>query len=388
MEILQNFWVIGLSHWKTPVDVREKFALNKEQMEKLIETAKQNGITSILPISTCNRTEVYAAAEKPEFLTQLLWTMFQDVPLEKRISGGMTTLIQEFAYIKNSTEAVLHLFNVAAGLDSQILGDAQISGQVTEFCQIALRHNAIDAVLNRMAEQAICTGKKIKTHAWINNGAASIAHAAVRQAFVLNSPGGTHTALVIGSGKTGRLTVKSLLKFIPAKNITVISRSGEKAFQLANEFGIKASGFDSLKKEIAKADFIFAATSSPHPVITAQLLKGQNLSGKIFIDLSLPRNIEATLPATVVTIDQIADTDRHKKENYIRIAEHYIAEGIRQYYDWLSRYELAQRIKTEIHDTIFDNSLDEPHFISKSKFVDGITSSYLRHFQKSRNLAA
>jgi len=375
MQMLQNLWVIGLSHWKTPVDVREKFVLSKEQISAMIETAKQMGITSILPLSTCNRMEIYAITENPDGIIRLLF-------------GKNSNEINEFTYIKNSTEAVHHLFKVTVGLDSQILGDAQITGQVREFLQIALRHNAIDAVLNRLAELSICAGKKIKTHAPLNDGAASIAHAAVKQAFVQKFPGGNDTVLVIGSGKMGRLTVKSLLKSIPAKNIIVINRTNNKASQFTDEFGVKTSGFDSLKKEIAKADFIFAATSSPHPIITAGLLEGENLSGKIFIDLSLPRNIEAVLPAVVVTLDQLADTDKHKKENYIRLAEQYIAEGMEEYYNWLHRYELAQKIKLEIYDTIFDNSLDEPHSISKSKFVDGITGKYLRHFEKSRNLAA
>ncbi len=373
--------MIGLSHWKTPVDVREKFILSGEQIVKLIESAKERGINSILPISTCNRTEIYAIAEKPDALIDLL----------SNVSNQNKEWANEFICLKNSDEAVTHIFNVTAGLDSQILGDAQITGQIREFLQIALQHSAVGAALNRLIELALNAGKNIKTHSQLNNGASSIAHAAVRQGLALKAADENANALVIGLGKMGTLAVKSLLKFLPAENITVINRSNEKAIRLAAETGVNASEYDLLKVEISKSDLIFVATSSPQPVITEELLRGENLSGKIFIDLSLPRNIEPSLAATVISIDQLVDSGRREKENYIRLSKQFINEGISEYYEWLHRYQLAQNIKSEIHNTIFDNSLEDSSFTSQSKFVDGITGKYLRHFQKgkqSRNLAA
>ncbi len=370
--------MVGLSYRQTPLEVREKFSFSKQQIAQLIERARKIGINSIFPISTCNRTEIYAQVENP----QMLLNLFDN-----------SSELKPYAFTKNSNEAVAHLFNVTAGLDSQILGDAQITGQVREFLQIALQHQAVDAVLNRLVEDAIGVGKKIKTRTRFNSGTSSLAHAAVKHVMKQIHSGALNEirALIIGAGKMGRLTAESLLRFLNVENITIINRTDEKAIKLASRFGVNNADFSSLKGEIRKANLIFAATSSGQHIITRELLRGENLSDKIFIDLSLPRNVESSLPATVIAIDRLMDDDKTKKENYIRIAGRIIGESISNFYEWLHRYELAQDVKRTIHDTIFDNSLDEPALNPASKFVDGITGKYLRHFQKekqSRNLAA
>lgn len=376
--ILESLWLVGLSYRQTPLEVREKFSFSKQQIVQLISRAKESGINFILPISTCNRTEIYGRVEHPHDLLNLL---------------GSSGELKQYAYIKNAMEAVSHLFSVTAGMDSQILGDAQITGQVRKFLQTALSHNAVDAILNRLAEDAISAGKRIKTQTRFHNGASSIAQAAVKHVVKQILPGklnGTK-ALVAGAGKMGRLTVESLLNFLPEKNITVINRTNEKAKRLADESGVKTTDYDSLCNEVRRADLIFTATSSPQPIITCEFLKGENLSGKIFIDLSLPRNVESSLPAAIISIDHLIDTDNRRKENYIRVAEEIIKESIGNYYKWLHRYELAQHIKSEIHDSIFDNSLEEHGGLPKSKFIDDITRRHLKHFHKekqSRNLAA
>src|ERR1051325_7172256 len=129
MEILENFRMIGLSHWKTPVEVREKFALSKEQIENLLQSVKERDIKSILPISTCNRTEIYAFAEKAEVLINLLC----------EATNNSSETFYKHGYIKESTNAVKHLFKVTTGLDSQIAGDAQVTGQVNESLQLSLK---------------------------------------------------------------------------------------------------------------------------------------------------------------------------------------------------------------------------------------------------------
>src|SRR6187399_163168 len=123
--ILQNLHLVGISHWNTPVDIREQFSLSKEQMVSLYEAANQNGINSIFAISTCNRTEVYALTEHAEKLTELLLNYATSNTRNKQL---LTHQLNKYRYVKKSYEAVRHLLNVASGLDAQILGDAQITG--------------------------------------------------------------------------------------------------------------------------------------------------------------------------------------------------------------------------------------------------------------------
>lgn len=403
-DTLQNFHILGISHRNTPAEIREQFSLSKEQMAKLYAAAREQGINSIFAISTCNRTEIYAITERPEIIIDLLEVASFELRVTSENNPQPATRnsqliqqpatrnsqLQQYRYTKASDEAILHLMRVASGLDAQILGDAQITGQIREFHQLASEHTALDATLNRLIEQSISTGKKVKTETQHNAGASTIAHAAVSHA-LKQVQQRNFRALVLGAGKTGRLVVKSLLKSIHAKNITVTNRTDATATELAQELSVQAAEYGRLKNAIANADAIFAATASQQAIITNELLQGVSLDGKLFIDLSLPRNIEPSLAATVVSIDQLTDSNTQQREQYTQIAEQHIAAGIKEYQEWLSRYELAQDVKSHIAQSIFDNGLDDDESSVPSKFVDRIASKHLKHFQKgkqSRNLAA
>lgn len=385
----KNLFLVGVSHWNSSVNVREKFSLTKEQMIRLFEVAKSAGINSVFSISTCNRTEVYALAENAELVMELFIqaTIFtQPVTFNPQLA---TQDLTNHIYTKQGQKTAEHLFKVSAGLDAQILGDAQITGQIREFHQLALQHNSLDATLNRLIETAISVGKEVKAQTQLNSGAATVAHAAVR--FAVKQKQNDFSALVVGSGKTGKLVLKNLLKFISSDNISLVNRTNETSFQLAKEHAVQAYKFDSLKSQIEKSDVIFTATAAQQILITNELLQGINLSNKLFIDLSMPRNIESDLNATIIDIDELTDSDTQQRKNYAVIAEKIIEAGITEFLEWLHRYELAQTLKSHIAESIFDNSLEEDEIIAPSKFIDGITSRHLRHFQKgkqSRNLAA
>lgn len=378
---LHNLFLAGVSHWNTPAEVREQFSLSQAQMIRLFELAKSKGIRSVFSISTCNRTEIYVLAENAELAMELF---------VQATRNPQPATLRHHIYIKQGQKAAEHLFNVSAGLDAQILGDAQITGQIREFHQLALKYQALDAVLNRLVELAISAGKEVKTQTQMSGGVASVAHAAVLAA-MRNMQKPDFRALVIGTGKTGKLILKSLLKYVPAKNITLLNRTDKIALELAQEFATNAAAFTSLKNEVESADVIFAATASAQFIITPELFNGVALDGKLFIDLSLPRNISPGLNAAVINIDGLTESADSHRDTYVSIARHSISEGLAAYTEWLHRYELAQKVKSHIVESVFDNDLDDDGEHVSSKFIDGIASRHVRHFQKakqSRNLAA
>lgn len=379
--ILKNFWLVGISHWNAPVTVREKFSLSKEQTEKLYVAARSVGITSILPVSTCNRTEIYAFAETPEVLIHLLCSLPDE--------DGNLAEFKQYGYVKNADEALQHFFRVAAGLDSQIAGDAQITGQIRSAYKLSLKKQMLGSLLSRLTELALRAGKKSKSGLRQKTGAASIAQAAVKSAEEKTGLRGKQI-LLVGLGEIGSLTLKALLRVADPEKITLMNRTGLKAHRMAAAYQTRMAEYESLREEIIHAQVIFVAASAASPIVTNSLLSGVALDEKLFIDLSLPRNIEPDLNAAVLNIDGFTDFEKENKQRFIALAEKFIREAIDEYYEWLSRFEFAQTVKTQIAESIFENGLEQTDGVP-SKFIDRITSEYLRHFQKekqSRNLAA
>jgi glutamyl-tRNA reductase len=326
---ISTFFVAGINYKKTDATLRGQYAINNEQYGKLLELAPQCGITELFVISTCNRTEIYGFTENVNDLCELLCSQAQ----------GSTDTFEEIAYIKNGQSAILHLFDVAAGLDSQILGDYEILGQLKHAVKFSKERGFIGAYLERLVNAVLQSSKLIKTNTGLSGGTVSVAFAAIQYIREKVEHAKKKKILLIGTGKIGRNTCKNLVDYIGTKNITLINRTESKAAELAIELGLQSAGIDELAAYIQQSDIILVATNADEPVIMESHLTGAG--NKIIIDLSIPFNVEKSAQhldnITLVNVDELSkikDATLNRREAEVPKAKLIIKEKIEEFLEW------------------------------------------------------
>ena len=276
---IPNFYAVGINYKKSDASVRGQFAIGLGQYTAVLTAAAEQGLDEIFILSTCNRTEIYGFAHSSQQLIGLLCSQ----------TAGDAETFKKAAYIKNGLEAIEHVFNVGAGLDSQILGDYEIVGQLKSAVKFAKEAGFVGAFTERLINCVLQSSKIIKNTTSLSGGTVSVAFAAVQYiANMVPNPSGKKI-LLLGVGKIGRNTCKNLVDYLETKNITLINRSPEKANALAGELGLQHASIDNLAEEVAKADIILVATNSAQPVILKEHLEGKG--EKIILDLSIPYNV-------------------------------------------------------------------------------------------------
>jgi glutamyl-tRNA reductase len=326
---ISRFFITGINYKKTDAAIRGQFAILDDQYAAIIEAAPLFGIDEFFIISTCNRTEIYGFADSARQLTDLLCTQTE----------GLSENFAEFAYTKKGISAIEHLLEVAAGLDSQILGDYEIVGQIKKAAKTAKDFGCIDAFTERLINSALQASKAIKNKTELSGGTVSVSFAAVQYIRENVASISDKKILVLGTGKIGRNTCKNIVDYLETKNVTLINRTKAKAKQLADELGLQSAPLEQLTEQIASADIIITATNSTEPVILEPHLK--NAGQKLIIDLSVPYNVEALaqrLPnITLVNVDELSkmkDETLSKRIAEVPKAKAIIAEHIEEFVDW------------------------------------------------------
>src|SRR5689334_12269821 len=288
---ISRFQVAGINYKKTDAAVRGQYAISPEVYSLILADAKSYGIDELFVLSTCNRTEIYAVASDIGQLIALLCAHTQ---------GDIETF-RSRAYIKSGLPAIEHLFNVSAGLDSQILGDYEIIGQIKQAVKFSKEHSRIGAFTERLVNSILQSSKTIKNQTELSGGTVSVSFSAVQYIRQHVKDLEKKSILLSGIGKIGRNTCRNLVDYLPVNNITLINRTDEKAGHLAKELGLKSAPYAQLHEEVKKADIIIVATNAQTPTILAKDLAG--CGEKVLIDLSIPYNIEteaAKLPGVML----------------------------------------------------------------------------------------
>ena len=308
---ISNFYVAGINYKKSDASVRGRFAICNEQYSRILEKAAEQGLDEIFIISTCNRTEIYGFAYCSHQLAELLCSE----------TSGSLNCFKQSAYIKTGEAAIEHFFNVGAGLDSQILGDYEIVGQIKTAVKFAKDQGFVGAFTERLCNCVLQSSKLIKNNTGLSGGTVSVSFAAVQYIKQAVSKPATKNILLLGTGKIGRNTTKNLVDYLETGKITLINRSPEKASMLAADLGLSAAPLQDLSDEIAKADIILVATSSATPTILREHLEGQ--TEKLIIDLSIPYNVEEAAQALPnVKLVNVDDLSKMKDETLkMRMAE-------------------------------------------------------------------
>lgn len=338
---IQHLFVAGINYKKSDISVRGSFSLSPEKYEALLQHAKSLHYEDVFVLSTCNRTEIYGIADKAEDLINML-CMFTD---------GDRHIVEEKGYIKSGCLAAEHLFNVSAGLDSQILGDYEIVGQVKNAVKTAKQIGTISAFLERLTNTSFQASKVIKNSTKLSGGTISVAFAAIQYLKKLNHDYSNKKFLLIGAGKIGKSTCKNLQDYLEAKNITIVNRTTEKSKAIAQELNIDFAPFDKFDEALKVADVVIVATNAPTPILGKKDFEAN--AGKILIDLSVPNNIDHdvhTLPnISLVNVDDLSkinDETLNIRQAEVPKAKEIIYTYAAEFYDWYKQRKNAPYIRT------------------------------------------
>jgi len=282
-----KLFVAGLSYKTAPVAIREKLAVQAGRLRCYGCRLKLRGnLSEVVVVSTCNRVEIYGAAPVVKGRVEAL---FQEL-------GGSDTDFTPYLYVKEGAQAVEHLFSVVSGLDSMVIGETEITGQVKQAYQAAQEARLTGRLTNRLFQTALQTAKEIRTQTGIGRGSTSVGSVAVELAErIFDRDLSDKTVMIIGAGKMGEACVRHLAKKA-ARAVLVTNRSFERAQSLANEFGGRAVQFDQLPSALIEADIVVSSTGCPHTILNradvAEIMPARRNRPLFLVDIAVPRDID------------------------------------------------------------------------------------------------
>ena len=383
--MLQNFKAISLSYRKAPLDIRELIALDENSCRLFLQTLKSFiQASDILVLSTCNRTEVYYNADLD---------YSADIVKLLGITKGIqhiTQYLDYFAILNEHDDAVQHLFEVSMGLESQVVGDIQISNQVKQAYQWAADNETAGPFLHRLMHTIFFTNKRVVQETSFRDGAASTSYATIELIEALTADITDPNILVVGLGEIGADVCRNL-KDSGYKNVKITNRTLAKAKVLAEECNLEVLPFEDMVQGLKEADVVISSVTRETPFFTQEMVTRLNvLSFKFFIDLSVPRSVEAeveSIPGVLVynidTIQSKASEALQRRINAIPKVKEIISESIEQFNDWSKEMMVSptiHKLKNAL-ETIRQEEI--ARYIKKlgpqeAKLVDSITKSMMQ----------
>ena len=343
--------LIGISYKTADLEIRERFAFSSAEIaafsKRLLNSGKVKGIVIL---STCNRTEIYYHAPKSQKEAALRGIL---AGLEE-LKGYSDSLKPNF-YFRENEETVAHLFKVVSGIDSLIVGEDQIIGQVKDAFDYARKIQSTDKILNRLFSKALETGKKVRTQTEISRGSASASSAAVNLCHQRFPDLSNQNLLMIGAGQTGQLVLNSLRKS-KFNALHIANRTLRKAEELARLHSGKSIRLEEVEHYLPQSDIIFVATDSPEPLLKLgalkESLKKRNQSQKqLIFDLSVPRNVEEEIGRlagielfTIDDLTKIVESTNQKRMEEISAAMQIIDRATALFLSWQHEQELVPTI--------------------------------------------
>ncbi|HET9439243.1 MAG TPA: glutamyl-tRNA reductase [Longimicrobiales bacterium] len=347
--------LVGISHHTAPLHVRERFVFDNDQARALLRALLRDELASeAVLLSTCNRSELYYVAEEDN---EPLHQVFVD---ELALRGQVAATDAEgFVYAHRERDVVHHLFRVTSSLDSMILGEPQIQGQVKAAFDVANELSAeartAGPILTRLFESALSVGGRVRSQTDLGTGSASIPTAAVELARKIFGNLRGRTAAVVGSGEMSQLALECL-HAEGVSDAVVVSRTEERARTVAEKMGARASAHADMPRLLADVDIIIAATAAPHAVITRELVQRSLPRGRrhplLIVDIALPRDVEATVGDinnvflyNIDDLQQVVDATLERRRSQVPAAERIIAEATEDFWSWFRSLEVVPLIR-------------------------------------------
>lgn len=378
--------LIGISYKTALVEVREKFSFTKEEIIPFSEMLQQQTeISDLVLISTCNRTEIYFSQDIHDHQTAFE-LVYEVIKKFKQVNDHCW----HYFYHRSNAGAVRHLFEVVSGLDSLIIGEDQIIGQVKEAYLNCTEAALTDAVLMRLFQKSFEAGKRVRSETGIKLGITSVSSAAVEMCSCLLNGVKDKSVLLIGTGETGNLALQNIVKKGVGK-VTVTNRTYEKAEKTAAKYKAEVLAFDQYENSLDQCDIVMVATASPKPLITKEMvmrsMEARSNRQQIYVDLSVPRNIEKEVAelenVSVLGVDdlqEIVNQTAEKKKESAAKAEVIIDEVVSDYTEWLASRSLRPAINTITTNlqAINDEELSTYRKLSNPEMQE-IVDDYAKH---------
>lgn len=337
--------VLGLSHHTAPVHIRERFAFAEASIPKILAGLRQDGLAQeAVILSTCNRVEIYAAAEQ--------FGLDHTAALKRFLlaSRQITEPLDKELYFYAEPQSLMHLFRVACGLDSMVLGETEILGQLKQAYDLARQNQHTGRQLNRAFQRAFNVAKQVRTETCIQRGSISVASAAVELAEKIFSTLRHRQVMVIGAGDTSEKTARALLSR-GADRVIVTNRTLAKAEALAQALGGEAVAFEAWEQAFTRIDIAISSTAAPHYILDRTrlepLMKLRHQRDLLLIDIAVPRDIDPEVihmdNVFLFNIDDlqaIADDYLHQRQEEITRCEGIIAQKVQEL---MASYEAARQ---------------------------------------------
>ena len=339
---------LGINHKTAPVELRERLAFTPQTLPEALSSLKKlTNIEEASILSTCNRTELYCVTSDDNDRAIIQWF--------SKFHGVDEDLIKQHLYLHAHEETIRHAMEVASGLDSMVLGEPQILGQLKDAYAMARQHEASGGFLSRMFEQTFSVAKRVRTQTAIGENPVSVAYAAVSMAHHIFSDMSKHKALLIGAGKTIELVSRHLAD-AGVKDFLVANRTLERAQTLAQARGGKGIVLSEIPDYLEDVDIIISSTASPLPILgkgaVERTLKKRKHRPFFMVDIAVPRDIEPEVGSladvflyTVDDLRQVIEENVRSREGAAREAENLVADGVDQFLNQLRALDAVSTLK-------------------------------------------
>ena len=346
-------WALGINHTTAPVDVRGRFAFAIDQIAPTLQGLRQSlgGSSGLTPeaaiLSTCNRTEIYCAGERPALEPTIDWLA--------QAGGVSASVLRSHAYTLEDGFAARHAFRVASGLDSMVLGEAQILGQLKDAVRAAEEAGALGTTLNQMFQRSFAVAKEVRTATEIGAHSISMSAAAVRLAGQLFEDLGQIRVLFVGAGEMIELAATHFAAKNP-KAIAIANRTLERGEKLASRFGGEVMRLADLPDRLHEFDAVVSSTASQLPIIglgaVERALKARRHRPMFMVDLAVPRDIEPEVKAledvylyTVDDLAQVVQTGQAHRQAAVAEAEAIVDAGVQSFLHWMNQRRTVPLIR-------------------------------------------
>jgi len=354
---LNSFSIIGINYRKSDMSIRGKFSLSADEALLLLKQSAAKKIAGCLALSTCNRTEIYGICEDPKELIEILCANTHSTLKE----------FDEHGYVYQGINAIEHLFKVASGLDSQIIGDYEILSQLKQAAKNAKENGCMNSFMERAINYALQVSKEIKTKTKLSSGTVSVSYAAIEILKERTKNFEDKRILLVGTGKFGNHVAKNLKDYLPGSKISFTNRTDEKAAALAYEYNGEFVSYKNLEEACNNSDVIIVSSGGNSYSINPSFFKKNKQ--RLILDLSVPQNVDPDVKkitgATVLNVDEVSlilDNTITARHAEIPHALQIIDETLGSLEEWhrnQSNNPLLHLVKSQLYE------LDKKYFENK-----------------------
>lgn len=338
--------VIGVNHKLAPIEIREKVTFTQGKKIKMTEYLKEKGIDEIIILSTCNRSEIYIAGEKLQDKTAWVVSYLQNISQCENLSQYLT--------LWEDVDAVYHIFKVSCGLDSLVIGEDQILGQVKEAMEFAMKNNTSGKTLNKLFREAITQAKNVKNKYKLSENPTSISYVGIKLLKDKIDTLKDKKVLIIGAGNMGKLSLKYMLEE-NMDEIYITNRTHNKLNELLNDYsGVIPVLYEQRYEIIKKVDIVISTTASPHTIFKIESMP--EISHKLtFLDLALPRDVDREIGSMknvqlydIDDLSNIIDKNLEYRKKHIQPIMDIITQKSEEFYEW-KKWTIIDPVMNTIH---------------------------------------